>query len=343
MRALSLALWLAPILTSSLAYADEDPQRRAQAEMRFREGLALHADGKEREARIRFEEAYAILGDNPNILMNLAREEQLTGDEALAARHYRECLKSEKLNDKGRGLATKFLAELQNTLAQLSILAPNGTSVWIDGKGTQAPLEETIYVKPGVHSLVARLGKDEQRTDGVEAAPAAVTTVRFFQGTRFVTGAPSSRADSKAEPPAAPPAVPMTASGDRVHFWTPTRMAGAGLTVLAVASLSVGIGFGLDANAKHDDWVNLSGAQASTSACTGVQSDRCASLASLQSTQRNDAVWSTAGFVGAGVCAAGAAVFWFFPAPKEHLKGTSFSVAPALGRGAPGIVAIGSF
>ncbi|HEY2515501.1 MAG TPA: hypothetical protein VGI39_31755, partial [Polyangiaceae bacterium] len=175
MRKASFALCLAPLLFPLLARADDEPRRRAQAEIRFREGLELHAAGKERDARIRFEEAYAILGDNPNILMNLAREEQLTGDEALAARHYRKCLKSEKLNDKARALAEKFLAELQQSLAQLSVLAPNGTTLLIDGKLVPGPFEETIYVTPGPHSLIARLGTGEERADDVKATPAAVT------------------------------------------------------------------------------------------------------------------------------------------------------------------------
>ena len=351
MRKLSFAFCLAPLLSPFLARADDEPQRRAQAEIRFREGLELHTAGKERDARIRFEEAYAILGDNPNILMNLAREEQLTGDEALAARHYRTCLKSEKLNEKARGLAEKFLAELQQSLAQLEVLAPNGTTLWVDGKPAPGPFEETLYVKPGTHSLVARLGANEQRTDDVKATPAAVTAVRFFDGMHVVTGVGLAQTAAPPESPLLEPTSPSPptssdgpdATGRRL--WTPARLAGTGLAALAVTSLGVGIGFGVDANAKHSDWVNASGDTASNTACTGVESPRCSSLANLQSTQRNDAAWSTAGFIGAGAFAAGAAVLWLLPPPKERPKDTSisFSAAPSLGRGTAGLVAVGRF
>src|ERR1700722_17506819 len=144
MRSAALFALVLGLACAKPASADDDPHRRAQAEARFNEGLALHEQGNDVEARLRFEQAFAVLG-NPNILFNLARSEQLSGDEVVAARHYRECTKDARLLEKPRGLAKKFLDELDHKLAHIRVVVPEGASVSVDGKSEVGPFTEAIY------------------------------------------------------------------------------------------------------------------------------------------------------------------------------------------------------
>jgi hypothetical protein len=80
-RLLVPAVFAASLVFATGAHAQQPPQQDAatrDAMARFNEGLALHDQGKDEDARTKFLQAYAIV-KRPSILFNLARSEQLSG------------------------------------------------------------------------------------------------------------------------------------------------------------------------------------------------------------------------------------------------------------------------
>ncbi|MBL8607731.1 MAG: hypothetical protein JNL38_10440, partial [Myxococcales bacterium] len=105
-------LLLLALTLSTSALAQGDDFRRKEAEERFKEGLALHERGREEEARVKFEQAYAAL-KRANILFSLARSEQLTGRAVEAIGHYRMYLSDPSAKDaKFRSMAQEHINAL---------------------------------------------------------------------------------------------------------------------------------------------------------------------------------------------------------------------------------------
>ncbi len=324
MRLAAGLLCAATLLCARYAAADDDPHRRAQAEARFQEGLTLHDQGNDAEARLRFEQAYAVLG-NPNILFNLARSEQLTGDELLAARHYRECLKAPRLMEKAFSLAKKFLNELDQKLAHILVVVPDGATVLVDGAPTVGSLSESIYVRPGPHSVSAHLGADEQRVDAVATLAGNVTTVSLLQDVRIVkqpaatsvlpssdhvvaTGSPES---SATEPSRDAPMV--TRSGAE----PPAKIAAA--VSLGVAGVALGVIGLVDLKASGDRETDRQALAIQNPYCATPSSSGCRALHDAGVARDSDHNIGVALLASGGtLVAAGVATWFLWPSRNER-------------------------
>src|SRR5512138_341043 len=72
-----------------------DPDKKKEVDAHFQQGLQLNKEGHPKEALLQFQIAHFMAPENPNILYNMARIEQFTGEELVALKHYKEALKSE--------------------------------------------------------------------------------------------------------------------------------------------------------------------------------------------------------------------------------------------------------
>ena len=260
-------LLLATVAAAGTALAQGgDDFRKKEAEERYKEGLTLHEKGREEEARVKFEQAYAAL-KRPNILFSLARSEQLTGRPVEAITHYRMFLADAK-DPKFRTLASDNLATLYRDVGRLEITAPEGVKVTVDGEvASEAMLKDSVPVKPGSHVVVGQSGekKFEKKvtvTAGevlkvsvvLESAPAPAPTPSASTApaptttTSAAVPAPSSSGYTYTPPPKDEP----TGGGSVMRYVVPV-----GIAAVGAGAIVGGFVFRSAGNTKSDEASNL--------------------------------------------------------------------------------------
>ena len=343
MRSKLFTLCVAAALLGALpALAQPDPAT-AEAEQRYKEGIALHDRGREQDAYVKFAQAYAVL-KTPPILFNLARTEQLTMRLVEANAHFREylALPDQRLIPKeSRDKARAYAAELRGQLGHLAITAPAGASISIDGAelGARAPIAEEIDVMPGHHVIVARL--DDSSTTATLSVAGGVTTRVGLQFEQRPAAQPSPSpatlpsAQATSVPPPSPerPTVEGSYATRDVVRWTSTGV--------AIAGVAVGVGFMLAANSKDDDLKSYQLTHAH--ACVTGSTEVCAAASSFQNDRDRARTFSTIGFVIGGLGVATAAASWlFWPRNAEGTRRGGW-VAPSFGVTGYGLQAGGRF
>lgn len=318
--ALSLgALSLGAISTN--AYAQQDAAL-TEAQARFKEGLDL-ADANNHEAsRIKFQQAWAVY-KSPAVLYNLARSEQLTGHDIEAFEHFREFLKSPpdpKVTEAHKKKAQENVDELGKKLGQVDVQAPPNARVTVDGKVAADAAREPVPVMPGRHVIEATLeGRIKSVT--VECAAGNIAKARIeFETTGAGGGAGGGGGGSITEPP--------PAGGDE-HASSARYVVPAIIGVAGLASLGVGIGFGIASQSAKDE----EDALRKPGTCAVTTSPECRALDDKISDTTSKGTISTIGYVGGGVLLAAAVVTYIvWPSSKKSASGITFTpVASANG------------
>jgi hypothetical protein len=321
---LALALLMAATAASPGALAQTE-QATKEAESRFKEGLGRHDAGDEEGARLSFLQAYSVL-KRPNILFNLARAEQLTGHLVEALQHYKLFVADSTVTGADRDTAKRRIVELTPLVGHVTLDAPVGADLWIDGQmlPSKAPLTEPADVAPGTHSVQVRLG-EQTKTVSVSCAAGQTVTAKIDIAQ---SGAPLVVVPIPAVGPATPhpPAGPeKTLPPDEKEKPNARVITTVVLSVGAVAFLAAGIGLEVvsanqlsneqsDLTAFKNQGLNPSSACSVTPARQG-----CSTLndaAQAHATDGNAAVGTLA---TAGVLGAAAVLTWsLWPKKKEH-------------------------
>lgn len=187
-RAYSLAYALllsgssvATLSTSTPAAAQTADAMTEMARQRFQEGVTFY-DAKDYEkARAAFLQAYA-LKKHPSVLLNLAQSELRSGHEADAAQHFDQYLRENPAATPAeRGEAEKGLAAARARVAEVTVSAPAGAQIFVDGEPVgAAPLPGPVFLPPGNHKLEARKDGATGASDVVAAAGAKSTAALSF-------------------------------------------------------------------------------------------------------------------------------------------------------------------
>ena len=285
-----------------LAHADDAAV--AEAKARFSEGVQLADAGKHEEARLKFQQAAAVL-KAAAVLYNLARAEQLTGHEFEAIEHYRQFLRFSQndptIKDEQRQMARSYVAELSPRVGQVDIEAPPSARVSIDGKPLEEPPKEPVAVQPGRHVIEAAFeGKLRSVTVECEKGKVVKAKIEFEAG--------------GTEPP----------REDRSGGWSTAKtVTVAALGASALAGIGVGVGFALSSqSAKTDE-----NAARVAGVCVDQSSDSCNRLKTARDSVDSKATISTVGYIAGGVLLLGAviaAVVW----PRTAETALSVGVAP---------------
>lgn len=319
MRTLRTLLFAVSLSTISMtAYAQQDAAL-VEAQARFKEGLDL-ADANNHEAsRLKFQQAWAVY-KSPAVLYNLARSEQLTGHDIEAFEHFREFLKSPpdpKVTEAHKKKAQENVDELGKKLGQVDVQAPPNARVTVDGKIAAEAAREPVPVMPGRHVIEATLeGRIKSVT--VECSAGNITKARIeFESTG---GGSSGGGGTITEPP--PP------GGDE-HSSSARYVVPAIIGVAGLASLGVGIGFGLASQSSKDE----EDALRKPGTCAVTTSPECRALDDKISDTTTKGTISTIGYVGGGVLLAAAVVTYIvWPSSKKSASGITFTpVASANG------------
>jgi hypothetical protein len=372
-RSCSLALLfaLAAPVSTTLAIAQED-ETVAMARERFQEGVKFYDAKQYAKARAAFLQAYALKKHHA-VLLNLAQSELRSGHEADSAKHFAQYLRENtQASAMERQEAEKGLAAAKVHVGEVTVNVDGGAGaeVTVDGasNGT-TPLPGPLYMKPGNHTVEARLG-GQVASQVVTAAAGQGSTVSLS----FTGG------EGGAAPPAAPAAgagagaAPGPAGGDQgtQSFQVDTSQprqpffewagenkvawVGAGLTVLGLAG---GIGFALSSRAAYDDADTVANKIRTVAAQNNDQApcrppieltyqQACATYDDNVDRGDSQKTLSVVSFVVAGVAAAGTVIYYFIDTggrkeTVEQPHAPKMAVAPVVSPAFSGVSLVGSF
>ncbi len=301
-----------------------------EAETQYRLGLEAANHGRAEEARIHFQESYAI-DQKPGTLRNLAVVEAALPDyKVLALRHLRQWLRGGKGKPEVRQSAADLLRELLAATGHVILQGVDpgvAHAVTIDGTDAYSMEQEggVIDVLQGHHTILANIGAGQKREVDVPAG--ATVTVRFDPSPPptqpSVAPVPLLHPAADAHP--APAATTSTETAP-LRIWATVGL-GVGAGVLLATGLYFGAQSTSDINKAVQERSSISG-----NSCVGSSSALCADLNNSRSTGNTDHAISTVLLTGSAVFAAGALASWFF-LPKTR-EGSS--VTPLVGSGTLG-------
>jgi hypothetical protein len=317
----AVSLGAALALVAAPAHAQDDVARK-EAQNRLDEGLKLHDEGKDEEARQKFLQAYAVL-KTANVLYDLARSEQLSRHEVDAIRHYKQYLRGTdpQITEQDRATVKGYIQELTARVGRVLVDAPAGTRLTIDGQTVEgeAPLSEPLDVAPGKHVVSGRRGEKSVTVEVTCTEGIVVTAV--IKEEAIGSGGGEHR---------------------RRGFWTTGNTVGVLLGGVAIVAGGAGLFFWLDSKSKSDDINQLRATNPAGFCSADPTTPACQSLKDKIDSGHTSGTLGNVFFIGAGVTAAGAlASFLFWP--REKPRKEAAWVVPAVGPGTTGAAVVGQF
>lgn len=303
---LSVAATLAPRLaqaqpTPSSALSPDEDRRRAL----YQQGKDAIKAQRWVDAKTRLGEAWAIRPSH-DVALALSQAEFNLEYFPESAEHLAYYFRNVSAKENENNLANAKLAfeAVKAKVCTVQLSAPKGAEVLLDGKaiGT-APLEASIFVKPGRRVFEARSGerKAEQELQAVAGKEQSVAL--SFPEALQAAPAPSSIAVEAGLPDVPKPA---TAARSMVPVYI-----GAGLTAVG---LGVGIGFALAAGSDHDD-IDAFKEKNGPSGCSDgtAAADDCAAQRDAAQARDRHLTYEVIGFSVAGAALVGTATYFFWP------------------------------
>jgi hypothetical protein len=306
------ALALLAVMTAASgasAQPGADPGHvKESADARFNEGLKAYDRGDYEGARTAFLQAQAI-DPRASQLRNLALTELHTHRPLDALRHLRAYIADAGTPPDARAASERNLASAYAQTGHLSITAPEGSHVKIDGNEVGiAPLKDAVDVAEGPHGVDAVAGGAALH-ETVNALAGKLTEVAFVPAvvadTRVVGGGVIAVVPGVAPPAAGNVAEPMKP----VPYWNGRRTVGVVIAGVGVVGMAVGGAFGAmrgsetsDANA---DLANIK--PSSLKACapaSAANAASCSALTNARSSNNSDAHIEGPMLVGGGVLVA---------------------------------------
>jgi tetratricopeptide (TPR) repeat protein len=319
------------IATAAPARADD---AYAEAKLRMQEGKTLAERGKYDEARMKYQQACALM-HTFSCVRSLGAMESKSGHYIEAYGHLSEALRdplAAKLPDAVRHDLDEMRQAAFDATGHIEVDAPPGATVWLDDSSAgTAPLADPLLVTPGQHVVEVRGSAPQRKTVDVQAKVTTHVDLR----PQVTAPLPSVESPGKTnvQPVPAPVEAPHTDEAPvpsaHAEFWGPTRTVGVIIAGVGVASLVAG---GVFASQAQSDASRITSLQATlggaTNACAGSSAPAaCNDLQSAKDAQSRDHTLNIA-FVatGAVLVAAGGAVFFFWP---RHDTAVAFT--PAIG------------
>lgn len=315
-----------------------DPAERKKAtDDRFNAGLKLADRGRDVEARIEFEQAFALT-PNPQILFNLARTEQFLGESLKALRHYRQVLRDFKefkndTDSKSRG----HIAELEPQFGRIKLEGADALDVTIDGEPVLRGVDTDVT--PGKHIAKGKSSDGKEIAVEVVAPAATITIVRFQTSPPVKTDAVLEAPAPSTTPPVQDSIAPSVTTYETPQTLQPLpKKIVVGTFVAGTVIFAAGAIYWqtVASGRAGDEGAFLSTHGTSGDRICGVRGQSCTEFDSLHKAQGR-AVDANRAWLGAaaltGVAAIGTWLIW----PKTKANGTRIS--PTVG----GLLLEGSF
>ncbi len=325
-RHVHLACLLVALAAPALpGVAHADDASVAEAKTRFEEGLTLADAGKHEAARVKFQQAWAVM-KAPAVLYNLARSEQLTGNDVDALDHFRLFLRigadDAKITDAMRDKAKDNVAVLATKTAQIEVEVASTARVAIDGKPIEFRPREPVPVRPGRHTVEATF---EGRLKSITVECAAGHVARATLDFDTSGGSTYAPPDEDRKQGAGALAVPIA------------------LGVAGLTGIGLGIGFAIASQNSRRDYVDVR--EKNPGVCGDPTSGVCADYNTKRDDTESAATVSKVAYVAGGVLVLGAAVTAIVLWPKSREKTATAkraglsreSVHPLIGNGTLGL------
>lgn len=319
--ALSVSLALLPQpagAASSPEAARADSTERARD--LFERGIAAWDANQLEEALVLLTESWE-LSRSFDVGGSLGQVEELLGRHRDAAEHLHHSLRNFPVGE-SRELRANIEATLQKAMAQVGsvrvLVDEPQARLIVDGEDVgEAPGDGYVFVEPGAHTILARLGArtSETRTLEVQAGGKYVVDLAL---------AP------EAMPPARAPGA-LTQGRSGAAEWKLPVMLGAG--AFAMTGLGVGTYFAVERGRLDRESRDLR-SELEPGACAAVRTGPCADLAANARSADRAQRASVAGFVTGGVFAAGVVAAWLLW-PERQSSSASWTARPLVG--APGL------
>jgi hypothetical protein len=321
------------------------------AEARFRAGLKAYDNADYEAARLEFLQAQAIF-PRPSLLRNLALSELHTNRPLDALTHLRAYIADPGTTPDKRALADRNIQEAYVLTGHLSISAPDGARVKVDGKDVGvAPLKAAVDVTVGLHGIDSEVGGTAVH-ETAQAAAGKVMEVSFLGR---VVGDTTVVASGVRVVPSGPAAGPLPPPGPvepvQEEYWNGRRTIGVVIAGVGVVGMVVGGVFGAQRGGETTDAANaLAGAEkasgSSVSAshvCTNPPASGvapCTALTNALTSNGSDARAEETLLVGGGVLVAVGLITAFWPNPSPP---PAAALAPMTGPHLAGFLWSGSF
>ncbi len=301
MRTTSLLLCAGVLIASAAHAQDSSSPEYVEARQRLQEGKTLYAGGNLDGARLKFEQACAVL-KTPACQRALGLADFYTKRYLEALGNLQKALEDRELDTTQRKEITDLMQQAYDKTGHLEIHAPAGGRVKIDDTvdAGNAPLNDVVNVTIGTHTISVSIeGKTERKT--VECSEGKILKVDFAD--RFPEMGDHGHG----------PTEPVETRKSAVP---PTGAIVTG--AVGLVGIGLGIGFGVASGSANSD--NLSrGATAGGICTTNPTAQVCLDGKATRDSQQTDAVISTIGYVAGGVALA-AAVVWWLVAPRKIVE-----------------------
>ena len=337
-RCRAFALVLVLFSVAHVARADDDAGTVA-ARQRFREGIEFFDKGQYDNARAAFLQAYA-LKKHPDILLNLGHASLKAGRAFEAYKYFKQFLaeaknpSAEKVQD-----AQSSITEAQSSLGTISVKAPQGATVSLDGEALgQTPLANPVVTEPAGHSVVVKLPDGTERSFNITTYAGQTTNVDATPTASVAITPTPILPTTPVTPPVVAPKKPsgpgaFTPPRNMVPFWI-----GVGLTAAAAGGATAMYVF---RNSAQDDADAVEKLIRDNAAKTGVSPNGickspsadiqkiyggpCATLKDNQDKVDTNALIGNV-LLGVGIASAVGTVVYYFAAskgPKAPEKGNA--------------------
>ncbi|MBX3202487.1 MAG: tetratricopeptide repeat protein [Labilithrix sp.] len=316
-----------------------------EARARFEEGIKLAEAGDHEAARLKFNQAWALL-KNPAILYNLARAEQLSGHLVEALEHYRQFAKmppDPKVTDAQRQRVAETITELSKKVAQIAIEAPPGARVTVDGRLIDPGNTDPIPVTSGKH-VVESIANGKVKSVTVDCKVGVITKATLTERPAPPPDEGSASRTLYDDVTVPPP------EEEAPGFWTTGRAVGLGAFGLGLAGVGAGIAFHMSAQTAEENATAIRQTlpEPRTSACSpgpNAEANRvaCAKLQTETGNQNTRGDLRTAFLIGGGVLAVGGAVLFLVSTPDEKPTTGKARVIPFASAREGGLAVVGTF
>jgi hypothetical protein len=281
-------------------------------------------------ARAIFLRAYEVDPSLVGTLFNLALAEIQSGHPVEAARHLRSYVASPQAqSERIESARSKWLPEAEAQIGRLSIEAPAGTEVSVDGAAVgTAPFGDLVYIAAGDHNLTAKIGSAE-RSMRVSAVAGKIIAVQFVaddaQPPPMAANVPPAPAASSSGPAAAEEPTASPRSGTSLAKTVTVATMGS------VAVLATGFGVAFAVETYHDvNRANTLRAGLSSNSCAPGQPSvpaACPQLASANSDQHRDYDLARDLYIVGGVATAATVATWLLW--PRSTSPSAWSIRPA--------------
>jgi hypothetical protein len=303
-----------------------------EARQRLQEGKTLYGQGNIDGARLKFEQACAVL-KTPACERALGLAQFYTKRYLEALGNLQRALEDRELDTVQRKQVTDLMTQAYDKTGHLEVRAPAGGRVRIDDTtdAGNAPLREVVHVTVGAHVVSVTVEEKTERLN-VDCSEGKIVKVDFSD--KF----PGLSVDNGHVGTGVPEPHEVDHVRTSVGWVVPIVAAGLG-----VVGIGMGIGFASASQSAHTSAVNM--LAATPGICANLGTAGCVSYKSQIDSQNSSTAVSIAGYVAGAALLTTAVILWVVwpKASIRHEGKVGATFVPSVSPGGMSMSLVGRF